>query len=48
MWRITFGLIRDSHVPYHHDGAVSIDEDGTVNNIHDANDDANDWPTEWS
>jgi hypothetical protein len=47
VWRITFGLIRDFHVRYD-DGAVSIDDDGTVNRIDDANYDANDWPTERS
>jgi hypothetical protein len=47
VWRITFGLIRDFHVRYDY-GAVSIDDDGTVNRIDDANYDANDWPTERS
>jgi hypothetical protein len=48
VWRITFGLIRDFHVHYDHDGAVSIDDDGTVNNFGDANYDANERPTESS
>ena len=39
VWRNTFGLIRDFHVHYEDDRAVSID---------DANDDAKEWPTERS